>query len=303
MISGNVPTHLVVAARTGFLTALAVPDMPWTRIANTLNMDAKSIDLVDLGAAPMPTQSKGGLQVQDFIERNIQVKPVDWEIVVFISYNAVKDDQTGNLENRVKAAGENFQIHLNNRVFAALDAGDGTTYGVCYDGLSFFNDAHVDKGAHYTTGQDNKFALALSAAGSTLANFDVVNIASQKYRDDQGEFVNFVGNLLAAPPDLEFYAAQVCNNPTSADTANRVANPFSGRKQYITSPQLASTAWFLIDESRTTKPFIVAMREQPSLQDAWFDPLAADGGRYYFKFYARYEVYYGDWRLATMGNT
>ena len=52
-----------------------------------------------------------------------------------------------------------------------------------------------------------------------------------------------------------------------------------------------------------TKPLIVAMREEPVLQEYWFDPLANDGGRYYFKFYARYECHYADWRMAILGNT
>ena len=61
--------------------------------------------------------------------------------------------------------------------------------------------------------------------------------------------------------------------------------------------------WVLLDSTRETKPLLVAMREQPNLQDQWFDPTGTEGGRYYFKFYGRYEVYFLDWRLATMGNT
>lgn len=298
MISGNVPNHLLVAARTGFLTALVMPEMPWTRIANTINMDAKSITLVDLGAAPMPVQSKGGGQVQDFIEKSITVKPVDWELTTFISYNAVQDDQTGTLDQRVRGAGRNFQVHLNNRVFTVLNAGDGQTYGACYDGQDFFDSDHVDKGAAYTTNQDNENALTLS-----IDNFETVKVASQKYYDDQGSFVNYAGRLLVVPPELERTAANICQNPNAYDTANREINPYSGRHEYIVSPQLDTTAWFLIDDTHETKPLIVAMREQPNLQASWFDATAADGGRYYFKFFARYEVYYGDWRLATMGNT
>ena len=298
MNSGNVPTHLLVAARTGFLNSLKMPEMPWTRIANQINMDAKSIDLVDLGGAPMPVQSKGGGVVQDFIEKTLTIKPLDWEIITWISYNAVKDDQTGTLESRVRSAGTNFQKHLNNRVFQTLNGGDGSTYGLCYDGQYFFDSDHTDKGAHYTTNQSNTNSSALS-----LDTFTTVNVAAQLYVDDQGEYVNYAPNLLVVPPALEYTAAQICNNPTAYDTANREANPFSGRWNYIVSPQLDSTAWYLVDDAEPTKPLIVAMREQPNLQESWFDALAADGGRYYFKFFARYNVFYGDWRLATQGNT
>lgn len=298
MISGNVPTHLIIGARTGFLNALKDVPMPWQRIANTVTMGSKTVDLVDLGAAPMPVQDKGQGPAQDFIETNLQIKSTPWTLKVWISYNAVQDDQTGTLDNRVRAAGVNFQKHLNNRVFTALNGGDTATYGLCYDGQFFFDSDHKDKGAHYQTNQSNVNDLALS-----LDNFNTVNIAAQKYLDDQGEFCGYSGDLLVVPPDLEYIAAQICLNPTAYDTANREANPFSGKREYIVTPQFDSTAWTLLDSKEPIKPMLVAMREQPNLQDTWFDPDAADGGRYYFKFYARYEVFFGNWRLATMGKS
>ena len=298
MIGGNVPTHLIVGARTGFLESLKQPDMPWTQVANVLDMGAKSVDLVDLGAAPMPVKSKGGGQAQDFIEKNLTVKPEDWEITVFISYNAVQDDQTNTLNNRVRGAGTNFQKHLNKLVFQTLNGGDGTTYGLCYDGQYFFDTDHKDKGAAYQTNQANVAATTLS-----LDNFNTANINAQLILDDQGEYSNYTYDLLIIPPALERTAAQITGNPEDYTTGNRAINPFSGKKRYVVSPDMDSTAWVLAASSEPIKPLIVAMREQPNLQEAWFDPKAADGGHYYFKFYARYNVYYGNWRLAYMGNT
>jgi len=299
MISGNVPQHLLVAARTGFLTT-AMPEVPaYAPIASVLNMDAKSIDLVDIGASPMPTSNKGRPQVQDYIEKTMTVTPKDWDITVYISHNAVKDDKTGELERKVRSAGENFQLHISNLAFQALNDGDATTnFGAGYDGLSFFNDSHVDKGAAYSTTQDNKYALTLS-----LDNFETVRVAGRKFRQDQGEFVGYNHKLLIVPPELERTAANICVNKDAFDTANREMNPYAGQMNYLVHPKLDSTAWVLVDDSVSIKPILIAMREQPNLQSAWFDPEAADGGRYYFKFYARYNHYYGDWRVALMGNT
>ena len=180
MISGNVPQHLVVAARTGFLETVNNGDPAYAPIATVLNMGAKSVDLVDLGAAPMPTKNRGRMQVRDFIERKLTVTPADWDITVGISYNAVRDDQTGNLNNKVRGAGSNFNRHIAQKAFQALNDGDATTnYGAAYDGLSFYNDAHVDKGAEYSTGQDNKYALPLS-----IDNFETVKVAASLFRDD-----------------------------------------------------------------------------------------------------------------------
>lgn len=298
MNTGNVPQHLNVAARTGFLTSLKMPDMPWQRIATTLNMDARAQTLVDLGGTPMPVESRGGGVAQDMIEKTMDVRPIDWEIITWISVNAVSDDQTGNLLQRVQGAAVNFQKHLNNRVFTKLNGGDGGTYGLAYDGQYFFDSDHVDKGAHYTSNQSNVNTSALS-----FDNFNTVRVAAQKYLDDQGEYVNYVPDLLIVPPELETLAAQLTSNKERYDTANRGINPFEGKTTYIVSPQLDATAWYLIDTAEPTKPLIVVMREQPHLQGSWEDLTAADGGRYYFKFFGRYEVYYGDWRLATQGNT
>jgi phage major head subunit gpT-like protein len=298
MISGNVASHLLAAARTGFLTT-AMPEVPaWAAVAQQIDLTAKSLDIVDLGAAPMPVQEIGRTQKQDFIEKAMTVTSKPWEITVDISYNAVADDQTGQLESKVRSAGDNFQLHISNQVFKALNDGDGTNFGLCYDGQEFYDSDHVDKGGAYSTNQDNEYDLALS-----LDNFETVRVAANNFRTDQGEFASYNYDLLVVPPAYERIAAQITNNPLAYDTGNRENNPYAGVTRYIVTPQFDSTAWVLVASSARIKPILVVMREQPNLQSAWFDPEAGDGGRYYFKFYARYNHYYGDWRLAVMGDS
>lgn len=299
MISGNVPKHLVVGARTGFLQALKEGTYAWQKVAMTLNMGAASVELVDLGAAPMPVESKSGVTIQDMIEKTKTVTPKDWDITVWISQNAVDDDQTGGLMRRVRGAGRNFQRHINNRVFTVLNGGDGTTYGLCYDGQDFFDSDHVDKGAHHQTAQDNENALVLSAD-----NFETVWVAAQDAMNDQGEYTEYVYDLLVCHPGNRREAHQISKNEWfDWSTGNREKNPWQDEISYVTSKQLDSTAWHLIASSEPVKPLILAMKKQPALQSAWFDPEAPDGGRHYFKFFARYDVHYGDWRLAYQGNT
>jgi len=299
MISGNVPTHLTVGARTGFLTALKEQVYPWQRVAAPINIGAKSIDLVDLGAAPMPMEDATP-QLQDFIEKSLTVKPRDWSLYVWISYNALQDDQTGTLNQKVRSAGRNFQRHLNNRVFTVLDAGDASTYGLCYDGLSFFNDSHVDKGASYTTTQDNNLANNFSAD-----NFETAYVAAENFKDDQGEETGYNYNLIVTSPALRREAGQISTNPMLYDAAatTNQTNPWAGKVDLIVSPKMGAAAYVLIAGSEATKPLGVVMREQPNLQDAWFDPKQPGGGHYIFKFYARYECVYLDWRMAIMGQT
>jgi phage major head subunit gpT-like protein len=298
MISGNVPYHLVAGAKAGFLQAVKDVAPLWQQVAMVANLDGKTLDLVDLGAAPMPKESKTGMTVQDFVEKHKEVKPRDWDITVYISYNAIKDDRIGDLERRVRAAGSNFNKHLNSLVFTVLNAGDGTTYGTCYDGLALFSNSHVDGGANYQTVQDNLDALSL-----TLDNFNTVYQALATVRDDQGEYTAYTPNLLIVPPALKYTASQISTNREAYDTGNREINPFAGEINHIVVPWFDSTAWVLMDSTSEIKPIIVAMREQPNLQDAWFDPSKPDGGWYMFKFYARYDALYGAWQPAHLGNT
>lgn len=300
MIGGNVPKHLTVGARTGFLTALVRREYPWQRVAETLNMDAKSQDLVDLGSAPMPKESDkaGGLTIQDYIEKTITVEPISWDITVWISQNSIDDDQTGMLDRKVRQAGDNFQKHLNQRVFTILNGGDGTTFGLCYDGQEFFDSDHKDKGADYQTDQDNEGAAALSSD-----NFEAAWVAAQAFRDDRGEFTEYIYELLVVHPTNKRIAANIVGNVEQMDTANREMNPFAGEIEYITTPEIDSSAWYLIASKESVKPLIVSMRKQPHLQHAWFDPTQPDGGYFFFKYFARYDVHYGDWRLAYQGQT
>jgi len=295
-VSGNVPNHLVVGARSGFLSAISGKDFPWMRVAEQINMASKSVEMVDLGGAPMPLEDLDMGPAQDFVERAMAVKPRNWVIRVPISYNAVQDDQTGgSLLRKVKGAGENFQRHINKLVFQTLNGGDGSTYGLCFDGLSFFNNAHLNSGG---TSTDNLFALAL-----TLDNFQTNYNLAKLFTEEAGEYTDYNYDLLVVPPAYERLAAQICGNGEDYATGNRAVNPYAGRLSYIVSPYLDSSAWIGLASNESAKPLAVVMREQPYLQEATFDPSGADGGTYEFWFKARYNVVYGDWHLAFLGAT
>ena len=299
MIAANVPQHLVADARVGFIRASRDPGALWQNIASTFTLDGASATMVELGSAPMPKRNTTGMTVQDFVDRSLTVEPVSWDITVFISADAVADDRTSTLDARVRQAGVNFNKHINKICFEALNVGEATTtYGAGYDGLALFSDAHIDPGADYQTGQDNKYALTLS-----LDNYETVRVAQTMFRDDRGEVMGIMPDLLVVPPHLERTAAQITSNAMAAGTGNNDINPYSGQTRYIVAPWIDSTAWYSVASSDPVKPVMLIMREQPHLQSAWFDPGKPDGGHYYFKYYARYNVAYGDWRLVVQGNT
>src|SRR3990167_5913916 len=191
---GSLPKHLEVAARTGVLGSPARDDMPYQRVADEVDLTAKSTTLVGLGGMAVPTRN--AKQVDRLIEKSKTVTPEDWYLTLHISQNDIDDDQTGSLERNFQDLMPAFQRHIDDRVFTLLDAGDGTTYGTGVDGLALFSASHVYTGAAYQTAQDNVSALALS-----LVNFNTVWAAASKHRDDQGNYFNYVFNLLVCSPD------------------------------------------------------------------------------------------------------
>ena len=299
-ISGNVPGHLVAMAKTGFLTTALKTTPDWTPIASMVNIDLKNQTLVDIGGAPMPVRNRGKVVAQDFVEKILAVEPLTWDIVVGISGNAVDDDQTGTLLSRVRGAGANFQRHIAQQAFQALNDGDATTGVITagYDGLSLYNNSHVDKGAAYTTAQDNLDSLTL-----TMTNFETVLTKAQLARDDQGEFTDYNYNLLVVDPTNRRAAYNITDNPEDAGTTDRARNPYAGKLSTIVSPKLDAGAWILVASNETVKPILIVMRKQPTMEATWFDPLQTDGGMYYFKFSGRYNFYAGDWRTAWMGHS
>ena len=295
-ISGNLPKHLEVSARTGVLASPARDDLPYRQVASEVDLTASTQTLVDLGGMPLPTENPK--DVDTLIEKFATVTPKDWYLTLHISENALQDDQTGTLERQFRNIMPAFQRHINDLVFTWLNAGDGTTYGTSVDGLSLFNNSHKWKGAKNTTTQDNLYGSAIS-----LDNFNTVWVAAQSFLDDQSNYLNFNYNLLVTSPTNNVVAANITGNTQAMDTANREINPYAGTLSYITTPYFDTTAWVLVAASEMSKPVVVGIRKRPDLSAMWFDPQADNGGIHYFMYHARYNLVYGDWPTAIMGNS
>jgi len=275
----------------------------------------------DMGAVPWPSQNAGELggagtdartgaakvgdsnegqaiTVLGGNERSLFVENVDWDVPIGIYHNAINDNRVGGLEAWAQSAGSRFEQHKDYLCFDALNSGAGTTYGNSYDRVTFFNASHIDPGGEYQTAQSNVNTSALS-----LTNFKTVWIAASKFLDDRGQPASLDHSLLIFPPDLIDEASQIINNREKEGTGNRDVNPFAGGIRGLRAPGgwLDTTAWFLVDDRMPQKPLILQVRESPQLV-FWDDHTQGSGVRYY-KWNARYNVAYGDWRLCVQGNS
>lgn len=319
----DIAAHLEANVRTGYLLGKKAWVARRTPFCRDVPSTGAFETYADMGPAPWPranagkagahgTDARTGLPKIGQINAGQQVTVIggndhglivynrDFETVIAVTHNAINDDKAGDLENWATGAGVNFEKYKDWLAFNALNNGEATTVlGAGYDGLSLFNNAHIDPGAEYQTGQDNLFNLALS-----LANFNTVRIAGAGFLDGRGQPAGYNHNLLIHATALRDPAAQIIKNPFKEGTANRDVNPYAGDVAGLEAPGgwVDATFWCLVDTSLPIKPLMLQVRQEAQLS-IWDDELAGDGGVRYYKFHARGEILPADWRLIIEGNT
>lgn len=318
----DVAAHLEYGVRSGFLNGRKLYTPLRTAFVREVTSAGAFETYADMGDPPWPVQNAGKegfggtdprtgatqvnkmnaggpITIVGAEDRSMIIYNVDWEIAIAIEHNAIDDDRTGQLDAWARDAGTNFEKFLDFKAFDALNQGEATTaYGAAFDGLSFFNDAHIYPGAEYATAQDNRFLTTL-----TLDNFETAITTAAGYRDSRGQPLGYNYNLLVVPPSLAREAAQIAVNPNNSGTANNEINPYSGQVRTVVAPGgwLDATAWFALDVSQTQKPLTLQIRKRPELT-IWDDETQGSGIRY-FKWHMRGAMSYGPWSLALQGNS
>ena len=294
----DIAQRLNYGVRSGFLKGQKTYAPVRSAFVRETTSTGKQEDYSDVGTVPMPVAYDDMVQVRGTHEVSLTITNKDYEITIGIAHNAINDDRVGDLDTWARQAGRNFEKHMDKLCFLALNAGDASTYGLCYDGQNLFSASHSDSGAEYTTAQDNEYGLTL-----TLDNFETVRVAGQNFVDGRGEYVMYDHNLIITAPALERTAKNITGNVEAYDTASREQNTYAGQvRGPLVSPWLDSTAWFLVAQDEMVKPIILQIRQAP-LMTVWDDERQSEGGVRYYKFHGRYNVGYGDWRTAIMGNS
>lgn len=298
IVRSDIAKSLEYGGKAQFLEGRGAWPLQRNLIASPATSTGKKEMYLGLGAHPMPIEARDRVVIRGLAEKYIEIENKDWEVTLAVSHNAINDDRVGHVLPWMRSAGSRFEQHMDKLCFQALDAGDGTTYGLCYDGQYYFDVDHADAKSDYTTAQGN-----LGTSTLNLDNFNTIWVLAKAFKDDRGELVDMPFDLLIVPPALVTVAAQICDNREAYDTANREINPWAGKFRYIVSPYLGSTAWILACSLLPDKPIIFQLRQGPEMV-VWDDEsVAAEGGVRLFKWTARYQVGYGDWRLAYMGKT
>jgi len=252
-----------------------------------------------LGSLPQMREWGTGRVAKGLGTESYSIENLKYEATLEVDRDEIADDKTGQIRIRIAELAERAATHRDYLISQLLINGETDGFN-SYDGVSFFNDAHVSGASGQ---QDNKltsdatdpddptieeFKMALKVAISALMNF----------KDDQGEpmSISATGLACVVPATMYLTALEAVN----ATMINSTSNVIAGAARIIAFPWLSDQSkWYLIKTDGVVRPFIFQDREPVE-----FSALTegSDEGfrreKFLYGVRARYRIAYGYWQHA-----
>jgi len=297
LVNKSTLSNVFISLKTTFNNAFTATETVWSKIAMKIPSTTSSNDYAWLSKFPRMRQWIGDKNIKSLEAFKYNIPNKDFEATIEVDRNDIEDDLLGIYAPQAQSAGESSK-QLPDEI--VMDLVNGAFTNLCFDGQFFIDTDHVVQGASVS----NKLTAALSAASqaAALASYGTARTMMRKFKDDEGRPLNCVGTVLLVGPALEYVALALMNNERLDDGK---ANPFRGTAEVVVDGRITSdTAWFLLDTSKSIKPFVYQERKAPVFVSQT-DPEADDVfNRKKFKFgaEARAAGGYGFWQLA-VGST
>lgn len=253
-----------------------------------------------LGTVPVMRQWVGDRQAKGLRSEAYDVENALYESTIEVKRTELEDDQTGQIRMRINEMADRAAAHKAYMIAQLLENGGNAGY-LSYDGVTFFNDAHVS-GA--SGNQDNNLtSAAADGTQPTTAEMKAalqVNIAAIRgFKDDQGEPLNLSGSGLVCivPPAYEWPAREALNAAVLSSTSNVMV----GAAQVLVNPWLTSAdRFYLAKTDGVIRPFIFQDRlpiEFQAIAEKSENEFRRDS--YLYGVRARYKIAYGAWYAMT----
>lgn len=195
----------------------------------------------------------------------------DFEDTVEVDRNKILDDTYGIYEFSMRDLGRAARKWPDTLLLSVLLNGQTQA---AYDGQNFFDTAHpIDRFPGQTAAgtQQNYWASGLPL---TFDNYLTVRATMMAYKGEDGLPLGVVPNTLVVAPQNEVIAKLICEaasvapqtmNATTMVGAND--NVLRGTARVVVVPELASDpgGWYLLDTSKSIKPFIFQDRQAPNI--------------------------------------
>jgi len=195
---------------------------PWERFAPTFKSDKERELHRWLGSLPMVREFGTGRLAKGLRSEAYDVVNQKYEATIEWDRDEIDDDQTQQIRMKIRQLATAAKRHPS-RLLADLLANGGTSGYNSYDGVTFFNTAHVsgDSG-----NQDNALTATAAAATKTTAECKTAVTAAIAallgYKDDQGQPLNEeVGKItVVVPPTMLFPMKEAVGAAFISQTSN-----------------------------------------------------------------------------------
>lgn len=276
-----------------FNNAFEAAPMVWDQIAMEVPSGSRENVYAWLENFPRMRQWIGEKAVKALIAHGYTVVNDDWEATVEVDRNDIEDDNLGIYAPMAESAGYSAKQLPDEIVLTMVN---GSFQNACYDGQSFFSNAHPVQGQFWS----NRGTVQLSIASQKAAmeSLGVGRTQMRKVTDNEGRPLNVTPTVLLVPPALEDTANALMINDRLNDGA---PNPYKGTMKVVCDARLTSdTAWYLLDTKKPVKPFIYQNRKAPVFVQQTDPQMEGVFMRKKFKFgaEARAAGAYGFWQLA-----
>ena len=289
-------------ARSEFLNRFAISEGTTfygdvsTRIASTKDQE----NYKWLGSVPRMRQWGTGRQAKGLRSESYDVSNLKYEATLEVDKDELSDDQTGQIRIRIQELAVAAATHKDYAIAQLLI--NGTTTGFnSYDGVTFFNAAHVS-GA--SGSQDNDLApLATSTSAPTLVEAQLgiqqAIAAMMAFTDDQGQpmlGMNMGGLVILCPWNLYWRFVEALSPVNILGTDNTMKSLC----RVIGCPWLTTgTTWYLLKTDGIIRPFIFQDREPitfAALAEGSEEEFRRE--KYLYGVVARYRMTFGYWQYA-----
>ncbi|MGN0710501.1 MAG: Mu-like prophage major head subunit gpT family protein [Anaerovoracaceae bacterium] len=277
---------LYIGYKTIFNKALDLTKPLFDRVATEVPSTTGSENYAWLGSFPRLREWLGSKQVKNLSASGYTIANKDYEATISVPRNDIEDDKYGLYNPMFEDMGQAAALWPDTLVFPLLKKGFEEK---CYDGKPFYAKDHkVGK-------------LTFSNKGTAKLNqssFLAARAAMMSVKDEEGNSLNIIPDLLVVPPALEAAAKEILE----ADFINGSSNITKGMADILVVPELAGedTAWHLLCTKKAIKPLIFQKRKAPKFikKDAENDDNVFFNKEFIYGVDARGNAGFALWQLA-----
>ena len=266
----------------------------WEKVATMVPSATKQEAYKWLGKLPRMREWIGPRVIQNIGAYTWTIVNKSWEATVGVDREDVEDDTIGVYKPIITGLAQSAATHPDEYIFALLLGG---FTALCYDGQYFFD---IDHNEGDSGDQVNKGTAALAAA-----SYGAARAAMMALKDDKGNLLNIMPNLLVVPPQLEETARTILNADViigDGTAGGSKTNVWKNSADLLVVPLLASQAayWFLLDTTKPIKPLIYQQRKAAEFvsKDNPNDDNVFFNKEFVYGVDCRDNVGYGLWQLA-----